>query len=106
MGFIMNIQTEAEVNAWKARAQALNQQAKAAVDGAMELLKEMPNVATGNFFNQVLEIGNNICSGMIKIMEGMQQLFDAITKIVDIAKKAISGLVDGAIAVGKVIGAG
>ena len=106
MGFILNIQTEAEVNAWKARAQALNEQAKKAVDDAMELLKTMPDIATGTFFNQLLEIGNNICSGMIKIMEGMQQLFDAVNKIVDIAKQAISGLVDGVVAVGKVIGAG
>ena len=106
MGFILNIQTEASVNAWKQRAQELNNQAKQAVDEAMELLKEMPNVATGTFFNQVLEIGNNICSGMIQVMQGMQQLFEAVSKIVEIAKQAISGLVDGVAAVGKLIGAG
>ena len=94
MAFILNIQTEASVNAWKARAQELNERAKKTVDEAMELLKDMPDIATGNFFNQVVELGNQVCTGMIQVMNGMQELFSAVTKIVDMAKAAIGGLVD------------
>ena len=106
MAFILNIQTEAEVNAWKARAQELNQQAKQAIDEAMELLKEMPNIATGKFFNEVLSLANNVCTGMQKILEGMQELFNVVSSIVDLAKKAIAGLVDAALGTAKAIGAG
>ncbi len=106
MGFILNIQTEAEVNAWKARAKELNERAKKSVDEAMELLKEMPNIATGKFFNEVLEIANEVCTGMQKILEGMQQLFDVVVRIVSKAKEIVGELIDAAIGTKRKIGAG
>lgn len=106
MGFILNIQTEAEANAWKARANDLNERAKKAVDEAMALLKEMPNIATGKFFNEVLEIANDVCTGMQKILEGMKTLCDVVNRIVQKAKQVIGELLDSALGTKNRIGAG
>ena len=54
MAFILNIQTEASVNAWKAKAQELNERAKKTVDEAMELLKEELNQKNIYSVNPVL----------------------------------------------------
>ena len=103
MAFSLDIKNEAEANAWRQRANTLNEQAKQAVDEAMELLKTMPDVATGNFFNEVVSLGNQICEGMVQIMDGMQKLCDVISSVVEAVKNKVGDLLGDAVNVARSI---
>lgn len=96
----INIKSEASVNEWKARAYDLNAKAKELVEHATRLLNELSEMAKGNFFNKVVEYADQVIVGVTKIMEGMGEILNVITSLVDKAKQLIDDLLGG---VGQVI---
>lgn len=87
----INVQDKAMVEAWKAKAQKLNERAAAAVKAAQEALKEFQQTATGLVFNKVVEYSGAVISGMTRILEGMNEILNAVTKLINDFMNWISG---------------
>lgn len=96
----INLRDEASVNAWKAKVMDLNVKAKELVDHATQVLKDLSEMAKGNFFNKVVEYADQVIVGVTKIMEGMGEILNVVNTLVDKAKQMIEELAGG---VGQVI---
>ena len=101
----INIKDEASVNRWKARVMDLNAKAKELIDHATQVLKDLSQMAKGNFFNKVVEYADQVVVGVTHIMQGMGELLNFVNDLVSKAKQMLEGFVEGvAGVVGKIIG--
>lgn len=103
--YSLNVQDQASVNDWKARAQKLNEQAERTIREAAQALEEFKDTAEGNVFEQVCTYSNQVISGMTQVMQGMNEILSAVDKMVNMILEKGKELVDGVIdVVGKVFG--
>lgn len=103
--YSLNVQDQASVNEWKARAQKLNEQAERTIREAAQALEEFKDTAEGNVFEQVCTYSNQVISGMTQVMQGMNEILSAVDKMVNMIMEKGKELVDGVIdVVGKVFG--
>lgn len=91
----VQIKDTASVNAWKARAYDLNEEAKKLIEHANKVLEDLSSMASGKFFNNVLAYADKVINGLTDIMRGFAQLLDVINDIMELGKRVIGGLVDG-----------
>lgn len=97
----INIKDEASVESWKSRAFDLNERAKTVIDHATQVLKDLSDMATGNFFNKVIEYADEVVIGVTRIMEGMGQILNVVNDIMSKAKRMIEDLASGVVDVVK-----
>lgn len=103
MGF--NIQDKASVEAWKDRAQTLNEKAAQVVREAAEVLEAFRDTAEGQIFEQVVTYSNDVIQGMKKVFEGMNQVLEVVNSLMESAMRVIQELVTGVKTTGnKVVG--
>lgn len=103
--YSLNVQDQASVNDWKARAQKLNEQAERTIREAAQALEEFKDTAEGNVFEQVCMYSNQVISGMTQVMQGMNEILSVVDKMVNMILEKGKELVDGVIdVVGKVFG--
>ncbi len=97
----INIKDEASVESWKSRAFDLNERAKTVIDHATQVLKDLSDMATGNYFNKVIEYADEVVIGVTRIMEGMGQILNVVNDIMSKAKRMIEDLASGVVDVVK-----
>ncbi len=103
--YSLNVQDQASVNDWKARAQKLNEQAERTIREAAQALEEFKDTAEGNVFEQVCTYSNQVINGMTQVMQGMNEILTAVDKMINMVLEKGKELVDGVIdVVGKVFG--
>lgn len=103
--YSLNVQDQASVNDWKARAQKLNEQAERTIREAAQALEEFKDTAEGNVFEQVCTYSNQVIDGMTQVMQGMNEILVAVDKMINMVLEKGKELVDGVIdVVGKVFG--
>lgn len=103
--YSLNVQDQASVNDWKARAQKLNEEAERTIREAAQALDEFKDTAEGNVFEQVCSYSGQVINGMTQVMQGMNEILNAVDKMVNMLIEKGKELVDGVIGVvGKVFG--
>lgn len=103
--YSLNVQDQASVNAWKERAQKLNENAERTIREAAQALEEFKDTAEGNVFEQVCSYSGQVISGMTQVMQGMNEILSAVDKMINMIMQKGKELVDGVIdVVGKVFG--
>lgn len=100
-----NIQERASVEAWKNRAQELNEKAAQIVREAAQVLEAFRDTAEGQIFEQVVTYSNSVIEGVKDILKGMNQVLEAVNSLMESAMRVIQELVSGVKDTGtKVIG--
>ncbi len=103
--YSLNVQDQASVNAWKERAQKLNEDAERTIREAAQALDEFKDTAEGNVFEQVVQYSGQVITGMDQVMKGMNEILTAVDNMVNMLINKGKELVDGVIdVVGKVFG--
>ena len=93
--YTLNVQDTASVEAWKARAQELNERAQRAVNEAAQALNEFKDTAEGNVFEQVCSYSNDIIGGMTNIIKGMNEILTAVNSLMDLIRSKSQELLEG-----------
>lgn len=99
--YTLNVQDTASVEAWKEKANDLNQRAARAVQEAGQALNEFKDTAEGNVFEEVCKYSDSVISGMTKVLEGMNEILTAVNSIMDKIRQTMQDLVGG---VGDLVG--
>lgn len=93
--FELNVQDTASVQAWKERAQQLNEKAEQTIREASQVLVEFKDTAEGNVFEQVCSCGDQMISGMTQVMKGMAEILSAVDNLMNMIKQKSQELIDG-----------
>lgn len=103
--YTMNVQDTASVEAWKEKANDLNQRASITVREAGQALNEFKETAEGNVFEEVCRYSDGMISGMVKVLDGMNEILTVVNsimeKILNLGRELANGVVD---AVGSILG--
>lgn len=81
-GVQFNVQDKASVEAWKERAEKLNEKANKLVNEAADILAEFKETAEGQVFDQVVEYSGDVIEGVNKVLEGMNQILNVVNNII------------------------
>ncbi len=81
-GMQFNVQDRASVDAWKKRAQELNEKANKLVREAAEVLEEFKQTAEGQIFDKVVEYSSNVIAGVNKVLDGMNQILSTVNDLI------------------------
>lgn len=93
MASLFDVRDEASVNAWKEKAQQLNDKAKLLIQESTDALNEFRQTAEGQVFEKVVEYSSQVISGMVSVMRGMNEILDAVNKLVSDVKRMIQGAI-------------
>ena len=88
-----NVQDQASVDAWKQRAERLNQQAEQLVKEAGQALAEFKGSAEGQIFDKVVEYSSGVISGTATVLQGMNKILETVNTLVADTKAKIGELV-------------
>ena len=95
--FELNVQDSGSVQAWKERAQALNENAERTIREASQVLTEFKDTAEGNIFFFLCSSGEQMISGMTQVMKGMAEILSAVDNLMNMIKQKSQDLVSGVV---------
>lgn len=78
-----NVQDKASVEAWKQRAEELNERANKLVNESADVLAEFKETAEGQVFDQVVEYSGDVIEGVNKVLDGMNEILTVVNKVVE-----------------------
>ena len=93
--FVLDVKDTASVQAWKERAQALNERAERTVKEASQVLSEFRDTAEGNVFEQVCDYSSQVISGLTEVMRGINSILGAVDSLMNMIKQKSTELIEG-----------
>lgn len=93
--FVLDVKDTASVQAWKDRAQALNDRTEKTIREASQVLDEFKDTAEGNVFEQVCQYSGQVISGLTDVMKGVNQILSAVDSMMNLIKQKSSELLEG-----------
>ncbi len=94
-GIKFDIQGRQSAEAWKKRAQELNDKAAQIIREATEILNEFRETAEGQIFDQVVGYSNSVIQAVNNVLKGMNQLLEVVNDLIQSAMGVIDELVSG-----------
>lgn len=93
--FVLDVQDSASVQAWKDRAQALNERTEQVIKEASQVLDEFKDTAEGNVFEQVCQYSGQVISGLTEVMRGINSILTAVDSMMNLIKQKSAELIEG-----------
>lgn len=87
------VKDRAQAEAWVAKANALNERAKAANAQVAALLRQLDEGAAGEIVTKLVQFGTQVLQFAEQIMSGMKQICDAISGVISLLQDTVSNLV-------------
>lgn len=91
---VLDFKGRAAANAWKAKAEDLNQRADTVMKGVTEVIEHINTESRGQMVDELVTTGSQMVESAGKMVSAFAQLVTAVDTIIDILSNAAQAAVD------------
>lgn len=87
----IQMEGRAAANAWKARAQELNERTERLLNEVSTTLESVREYSEGSLVDEIVALGASLATATNKLLSAMNGLFDVVNNLLNLLESFISG---------------